>query len=350
MENYDSWKKKILRESGQSYIYLIKNPNNPDEKLILKKLKNPKRLDRFEREIKTINSLNHKNIIKIIGYDLTCEKPYYVTEYYENGSLENLDLNNYNLSKKLFLFKKICISACILNKNKIIHRDLKPDNIFLNNDFEPILGDFGLAYIEDEERITKTEEVVGSRYYLPPEFEGGRQNTITFASDVYSLGKILYWIITGKHLPRENFKENTEYSLIKYINEREANLLEEFFNKTITENAKDRIQNGEELIKELHVLIRKIEHNCNKIGKNIPQYCIYCGNGKYKKIRSKDNKKFLLICEYCGNVQKFTKENIKENIWDFTDKIIFEDDEILNEKIDKRMQQLVDEFAEFLIS
>jgi serine/threonine protein kinase len=150
--------------------------------------------------------------LRIIDQDVTAPKPYLVSEYCSGGSLNDIDVDSYTIIDRLSMFSKIChaVGYPHSNKPRIIHRDLKPKNIFLREDRRsPVVGDFGICYIDDDgTRITLFDEAVGARRYTAPELEDGRADDVTPAADVYSLGKILYWLMAGHVFDREKHREN----------------------------------------------------------------------------------------------------------------------------------------------
>lgn len=300
---------------------------------------NLKRIDRFRDEVYASFHLQHPNIVNVIDYDCDNNPPYLVMEHYETGPLEKIDLKTIPFEKKLEIFQKICQAVAFAHKNvpTIIHRDLKPSNIFMNNDFEPIVGDFGLCFFDDGERVTLTDEAVGSRYYMAPELEEGKTDKIMPYSDVYSLGKIFYWLLTGNMFARENH-HTTKYDLAITNPCRESYLINEFLDKMIVYEPKKRFKDGSAVLNELDILIRRLNMGNNCIGSEIPQTCIYCGKGEYQKIvdtESNDRGSYvdirnfglgkeigssmwmIFVCDYCGNVQVFRPDHIGGiNPWD----------------------------------
>lgn len=312
---------KTIGEGGQGQIHLVKNEKGePSGVFALKKLTNKNRIQRFEKEILAGMKLKHPNIIEVIEYDLENKRPYLVMKYFEEGDMTNLNIVSFSLNEKIEIFRKICEAVAFAHKNKVIHRDIKPENIFMENQFEPIVGDFGLCFFHDEERITNSDEVIGSRYYMAPELADGKFEDITYAADVYSLGKLFYWMLTGKIFDRE--KHNDEKYKITKNEKTICFLINEVLNKAIIENPENRLQNACELVKEIDNLEKRISMGANPIGPKIPLNCIFCGIGEYHRI-SGNNGMFvgiessgfnfsdnwhwtILQCDYCNNIQIFS--------------------------------------------
>lgn len=195
-----------LGEGGQGRTFLVKDLNIIDninnELFVLKVIKSPKGIERFQREIQAISKLEHKNIVRMIDYKIETNSPYLVTEYCEGGTLADVEpFWKNDPIKAIDLFLELCEGVVFAHNNSVIHRDIKPKNIFLrkpNN--TPVLGDFGICFIEDDgTRITLTDEAVGAFKFMAPEMENGR-NQVTNKVDVYSLGKLLYWLLSGGNI------------------------------------------------------------------------------------------------------------------------------------------------------
>lgn len=324
---FNNWKIiDTINQGGQGQIHLVKDKKNPDnsETYVLKKLMNNNRLDRFKDEINACIGLEHLNIIRIVDFNLEIKSPFMVMPHYEKGDLTNLDLDQLSIIRKLGIFKKIVEAVAFAHENNIIHRDLKPENIFLTDNLDPIVADFGLCFIdnEDGERFTLTGEAVGSRYYMAPELAEGKIESVTKASDVYSLGKILYWLFKGKIFDRERHRDE-RYDLTKENPKRKYYLINEFLDKMIVEKPDNRLDDAIIVLDNLNILIRRIKTGKNCIDINCPQICIYCGLGEYKPVSNKphimygkttmegyfnfpdDGKWILFQCDHCLNIQLF---------------------------------------------
>jgi serine/threonine protein kinase len=334
-----------LPEGGQAYVYLVKDTKGKgDTKYVLKRLKNPKRIDRFTKEIEAVRSLSHPNILQLIDFDLTAAKPYLVTEYCSGGSLAKAEpfWNNLPL-KALELFQQICEGVAYAHSNNIIHRDLKPDNIFLRSEDGPaVIGDFGICYLEEDgTRITLTDEAVGSLNYMAPELEDGRTNDISFKSDIYSLGKILYWLLSGGKIFRREKHREQGWDLMGWDEKKSQwnNIYMEHINRLldcmIVNNPNERrlIEQVLPMLQDVMRLMRK-EFNPISISKDIPLPCLFCGQGQYKLLKTDKNISFsisdipnfpfnqvrnvnarIMVCDTCGHVQVFRIDQARKRDW-----------------------------------
>jgi serine/threonine protein kinase len=156
--------------------------------------------NRFDREIKATKALNHASIARVVDYSLE-EPAFYVSPHYGGTSLRSIA--PLETLKAIDVFIAIGEATAYAHSKGVIHRDLKPDNIIYQSDGHIVIVDFGLCYFEDDERLTETREQVGSRFYIAPELEAGRALSVTPLVDSYSLGKLLYFLLSGRDLHRE---------------------------------------------------------------------------------------------------------------------------------------------------
>jgi serine/threonine protein kinase len=205
MADFGKWKTiRSLSEGGQAHTFIVVDEVAPQSEYVLKRLKNVERVARFTSEVEACLQLDHPNIIRIVDHSFEAKRPFLVTEYCSNGTLAGINLTELSMAEKLHIFKQICEGVAYAHEKRITHRDLKPENIFLRENFSPVVGDFGICFIDSGgERFTLLDEAVGPRLYIAPELEDGIAETIRPSSDVYSLGKILYWLITGRIFSRE---------------------------------------------------------------------------------------------------------------------------------------------------
>ena len=226
------------KEGGMGHVFKVKNLKT-GQIGALKKLKGskPERIQRFKMEVETINCLDHPNIIKLIDSHLDEEPFYAVYEYEEGGSLGDLsedELLSLSLENQLQLCEQVCNGLSAIHNESLVHRDIKPDNILISKDRKTVrICDFGLVFVDDDERVTLTKEQVGSKFFIPPELEDGSADEVTLKSDLYSMGKVLYYIITGEKFAREVHRL-PKYNLAKIKNNPYFESISRILDKTVT--------------------------------------------------------------------------------------------------------------------
>lgn len=335
----DRWEvKDALDEGGQAHTFLvIDTKGGTDTLYVLKRLKNKNRIERFKREVEAARNLTHENIVHLIDFNLDADRPYLVTEYCMGGSLSKAE-PYWNASPILAfeLFEDICKGVAHAHSKGIVHRDIKPDNIFLRSNRGPgVIGDFGICFMEEDgTRITILDEAVGPAMFIAPELEDGRQEKISNKCDIYSLGKLLYWLLSGgrifsreKHRePNWDLKDQNADTITGWNNiyMEHVNRLLDFM---IIGNPEERrpIDNILILLKTVKRLVKK---EFAPISREIRQPCRYCGYGYYVLIgndpTSIRNFGFtpvgisdwrIMVCNTCGHVELFRIESASHKDW-----------------------------------
>lgn len=202
---------KIVKEigkGGMGLVYLaLREDDQFSQRVALKVVKrgfdNEEVLRRFRNERQILASLKHPNIAQLIDGGTTEEgSPYFVMEYVEGLPLiQFCNEHEFSTNERLDLFKKICSAVQHAHQNLVIHRDLKPSNIIVTLKGEPKLLDFGIAKFLNPELMgefsqTRTQfRVMTPEYASPEQIKGSH---ITTSTDVYSLGIILYELLTNE--------------------------------------------------------------------------------------------------------------------------------------------------------
>ena len=157
---------------------------------------------RFEREVKLLGQLDHPNIVTIFGTGEASNCHYFVMDYISGQPLDvYMASDTHPVEEILTLFFKICSAVESAHLRGIIHRDLKPGNIRVNPKGEPYILDFGLAKSSndtDTSAATLTGRFLGTPAWASPEQAQGVSCNVDIRSDVYSLGVILYQMLTGR--------------------------------------------------------------------------------------------------------------------------------------------------------
>lgn len=199
---------KILRELGRGGMGTVFLAERADlkQKVALKVIRHGIDSDlilrRFRREQEILAALEHPNIARLLDVGVSAENvPFLVMEYIEGEDLlEFCGKNNFSVSEKLVLFRKVCAAVSYAHSRLVVHRDLKPSNILVNEKGEPKLLDFGISKLISETGSGEDKGTVTSFGMLTPNYaspEQFRGETVSTSTDVYSLGVILYELLTG---------------------------------------------------------------------------------------------------------------------------------------------------------
>lgn len=162
----------------------------------------PEAHEMFELESRIVARLDHPHIIRVIDKGLTAEgMPYFVMDYVEGITLKDaLRHNQLSDRRKLRVMIQVAKALGYAHRNNIIHRDIKPGNILLDREGNARVVDFGIARLTEDTEISRVNETgmtVGTPAYMAPEQQKGAAFT-TSASDIYSLGVIMYLMLAGK--------------------------------------------------------------------------------------------------------------------------------------------------------
>lgn len=205
------WKTfRSIGEGGQGRAFLVQDTSDRSEGWVLKRLINRERLGRFEREIGALQALRSDHIPSVRGYSL--EAPaYIVTPYLGKDLKKHPRASSLNAREILEVFRQIVTGIADAHAAGVVHRDIKPNNIVLSeNDLHAYVIDFGICqYADGHLRSLTTDEPFGNPAFAAPECLEGREEEPTAACDVYSLGKVLYWLGSkGGFINRESLTAN----------------------------------------------------------------------------------------------------------------------------------------------
>tara|TARA_B100001250_G_scaffold228231_1_gene195893 strand:+ start:1541 stop:3310 length:1770 start_codon:yes stop_codon:yes gene_type:complete len=191
----------LLGEGGMAYVYKAKDMQL--ERMVAIKTLKPNYVEqttfveRFKREAQTAANLNHPNIVQIFDWGIE-EEPYFVMEYIEGNTLTSIisSKKTISLSDVLFIGAQVANGLQAAHTQGLVHRDIKPGNIMITPGGKVKVTDFGIVSIQDEESdITKTGSILGTASYISPEQAQGK--AVSVGSDLYSLGTVLYELLTG---------------------------------------------------------------------------------------------------------------------------------------------------------
>jgi eukaryotic-like serine/threonine-protein kinase len=190
----------LLGHGGMGSVYLAERVDGEvmqrvAVKLLRRGAEEPLARRRFLSERQILATLSHPNIARLLDAGHRDDgQPYLVMEYVEGKDIESY-ASEVSLRQKIVLIQKVCAAVAYLHRNLVVHRDLKPANILVNTEGEPKLVDFGIAKMLD----VATDSTATSMRMLTPDYASPEQvagGAITTASDIYSLGAVLYKLVT----------------------------------------------------------------------------------------------------------------------------------------------------------
>jgi serine/threonine protein kinase len=193
---------RLLGRGGMSSVYLAQRADGQFDqtaalKIMAGYLTGPEFLRRFETERQLLASLNHNNITRLLdGGVSSAGDPFLITEYVDGQSIDRYcDQERLDINARLGIFLQVCGAVDYAHRHLIVHRDLKPANILVNTEGAVKLLDFGTAsLLGGQEAMTLTGRVMTPRYASPEQLRGERLST---ATDVFSLGVVLYELLCG---------------------------------------------------------------------------------------------------------------------------------------------------------
>ena len=281
---------KTIGEGGMANVYLAYD-TILDRDVAVKVLRgdlanDEKFVRRFQREALNASSLSHPNIVEV--YDVGDDNGQYfiVMEYIEGKNLKDLlkKRGKLTVSEVVDIMSQIADGLSVAHDSYIIHRDIKPQNIMILENGLVKITDFGIAMAMNATQLTQTNSVMGSVHYLPPEQASGKGSTLK--SDIYSMGILMYELLTGV-LPYRG--DNAVEIALKHLKEPLPSIrdelpdipqsVENIILKSAAKNPKNRYNDAREMYEDLKTCL-------DESRLNEPKY-----EYQYPELDS-DNKKF----------------------------------------------------------
>ena len=215
---------------------------------------------RFEREAKAAAALSHPNVCTVHEIDEANGRMFIAMEFVEGDSLDKkIEPGPLKLEEALGIAGQIAKGLEAAHKKKIYHRDIKPQNVMVGEDGHVTVMDFGLAQLADRSRLTRDDTTLGTVTYMSPEqTEGGGTDHHT---DIWSLGVVLYEMISGQHPFKGDYEQAVMYSILNEQPEPITALrtgvpmeLERVANKCLAKRTEERYQAAADLIVDLQAV------------------------------------------------------------------------------------------------
>lgn len=259
---------KTIGEGGMANVYLA-NDTILDRKVAIKVLRgdlsnDEKFIRRFKREALSVSNLSHPNIVEVYDVGEEDGNYYIVMEYIEGKTLKQLlqKRGALTLNEVIDIMTQLTDGLAHAHEAYIIHRDIKPQNIMIEDNGLVKITDFGIAMALNSTQLTQTNSVMGSVHYLPPEQANGKGSTVK--SDIYSLGILMYELLTGS-VP---FKGDTAVEIaLKHMKEKIPSIrkqnptipqsVENIVLKATAKNPKNRYDNVRDMYKDLQSALQR---------------------------------------------------------------------------------------------
>jgi len=264
---------EFIGEGGMGYVYRVLD-KRLNKHFAIKLLKADLASDnlkqqRFQKEVDSAVNLDHPNLVTVYHHATAVDgTPFMVMDFVDGQSMAEMLAQEVLIHphRAGMLFLQICDGVAHAHLNGVVHLDLKPSNVLVANGENAEIAkvsDFGIAQVMTDEssQISQTEEIIGSLPYMSPEHCKGED--LDYRSDVYSLGCLMYEVLTGKP---PFVGENPVKTIMKHIQEKPKRLktrltrldipegLERIVLHCLEKNPNHRYQNTEELIKDLELV------------------------------------------------------------------------------------------------
>ena len=274
---------KSIGEGGMANVYLAWD-TILEREVAVKVLRgdlaeDEKFIRRFQREANSASSLRHPNIVEMYDVGEDNGKYFIVMEFVDGMTLKSLIKKRgaLNLNEAIDIMLQLASGIACAHDSFIIHRDIKPQNVLILEDGRVKITDFGIAMALNSNELTQTNSVMGSVHYLPPEQASGSGSTIK--SDIYSLGILMFELLTGK-VPFKG--DNAVEIAIKHMRDQIPSVcninpsipqsVENIILKACAKNPKNRYDSAAEMYEDLKTCLDPLRANEDRLVYKYPEH------------------------------------------------------------------------------
>jgi serine/threonine protein kinase len=306
----DLVEKYVGRESGQrrgAFKILHENARS-----------DAKALGRLRLELEVLDSIRHPSLLPIL--DASPAQAWFVAPFFGRGSLaSNLDRFAGQPERAIGALRPLVEGVAALHARGAVHRDIKPENVFLSDD-GLVLGDFGIVWFEDHAhtRLSDTYEKVGSSDWMPGWAMSMRLDDVTPAFDVFSLGKLLWAMVSGRTKMPLWYFDRPEFDLTRqFPGDERMQWINRLLMGSVREHKEQVWQNAGEFLKQLDSVAAILRRGGQVVSSQ--RYCRVCGQGIYRVIvlegrmaalnnlgfRPSNEQLRVFECPECGHLDLF---------------------------------------------
>jgi serine/threonine protein kinase len=313
---------ELPSELGAMKVFILRDTGSGGEQ---------QAVSRLTQEVEILRE-GRPGLPKLLDFNLAAR--WMVTEYFPAKTLEyNHSKYKGNVLRALKAFLSLVKTVAALHAQGIIHRDIKPANVFVREDDELVLGDFGIVFLPDQPlRLTRTNESVGPHDYMPPWADvGGRLGEIHPNFDIYMLGKLLWCMVSGRlRLQREWFERPENNLTVLFKEDPAMHMVNVILRRCVVERPEQCQTSASDLAIIVSTYIQMLERGGQDLHEGIVRPCRVCGHGHYQnsgyastippipsdvpvglRLWVSGNSPTLpvypYVCDSCGNVQFFTR-------------------------------------------
>lgn len=318
---------KSIGEGGMANVYLAYDTildRDVAVKVLRGDLSNDEKfVRRFQREALNASSLSHPNIVEVYDVGDDAGQYFIVMEYIDGKNLKDLIKKRGKLTttEVVDIMSQIADGLSVAHDSYIIHRDIKPQNIMILENGLVKITDFGIAMAMNATQLTQTNSVMGSVHYLPPEQASGKGSTLK--SDIYSMGILMYELLTGT-LPYRG--DNAVEIALKHLKEPLPSIreilpdlpqsVENIILKSAAKNPKNRYNDAREMYEDLKTCLDDTRINEPRLEYQYPEL-------------DNDNKRFTKQVEKAISVDEEDKNDGEVSVKKVTDSEVKKENKIL---------------------